>query len=99
MSPLQDTSAFHLSLYMMKCLVFPSIGLQLMITHTVRLHCSHILKQRTPKKDEQKSATNQNPVRVHDGVETMGDGDDRTVGEVLSDGLLDDAVCPEGRRF
>ena len=49
-----------------------------------------------------KSATNQNPVRVHDGVETMGDGDDCTVGEVLSDGLLDDAVCPEeerGRRF
>ena len=51
----------------------------------------------TPKKD-QKGATNQNPVRVHDGVETVGDGDDCTVGELLSDGLLDDAISPEGRR-
>ena len=39
---------------------------------------------------------NQNSVGVHDGVETVGNGDDCTVGELLSDGLLDDAICPEG---
>ena len=33
------------------------------------------------------------PVIVHDGVETMGYGEDGTVGKLFADGLLNEVVC------
>lgn len=32
-------------------------------------------------------------VAVHDGVQPVGDGDRRAVGELLSDGYLDELIC------
>lgn len=34
-------------------------------------------------------------VTVHDGVQPVGDGDDCAVGELIPDGRLNKAVCPQ----
>lgn len=33
------------------------------------------------------------PGAVHDAVQTVGDGEDRAVGKLFSDGVLDQVVC------
>ena len=41
----------------------------------------------------------QDPVRVHDSVQSVGDGEDSALGELLPYCLLDNSISPAGEQM
>lgn len=39
------------------------------------------------------SVSTSSPGAVHDAVQTVGDGEDRAMGKLFADGVLDQVVC------